>query len=169
MLEKFKVAAGIILGILLAGCASTPESKPDAKKPFPIDTLVLISAPAAVNVDGTPGPDGIAVKLFGTSESKSRTLPLENGTLEVLMFDGVINEQTPATAKPLHVWTHKAADLKSLATKTGIGVSYPITLLWGKDRPTQDMITIAARFITADGRAIYSAPSTIPVGNPRPQ
>jgi hypothetical protein len=96
-------------------------------------------------------------------------LTLASGTLEVLMFDGVINEQTPSTAKPLHVWTQTAAELKSVAAKTHVGVSYPLTLLWGKNRPSEDVITIASRFIAPDGRAIYSAPSTIPVGNPRPQ
>jgi len=166
----FLRAAALTLTLLLAGCATSRDPKqPTAKEPFPIDALVLLSAPAAVDVDGNPGPDGIAVRIFGTSQAKTRALAFETGALEVLMFDGIINEQTPASAKPLHAWTNTIAELKPLAVKTALGVSYPLTLLWGKDRPTQDVITIAARYIAPNGRAIYSAPSTIPVGNPRPR
>src|SRR5512143_2791389 len=103
-------AAGVGLVLWLAGCTTPGDGTQPAQMPFPIDTLVLISAPAAVNVDANPGPDGIAVRIFGWSETRARALPLESGTLEVLMFDGVINEQTPATAKPLHIWSETAAE-----------------------------------------------------------
>ncbi len=147
---------------LLVGCAGRPGGTSAASSP--VDTLVLLSAPTAVDVAPAPGPDGIEIKIYALTKSKSKPIAITSGKLEVLLFDGVINEQTPADVKPLRVWTRPAADLKGFANKTAIGVSYPLTLLWGESRPKQDMITIVARYIAPDGRTIYSGPSTIPVG-----
>ncbi len=152
---------GSLLAGLLVACNT---GRPGRASASPVDTLVLLSAPVAVDVEPTPGPDGIAVHLYALSQTKTKALEISAGQLEVLLFDGVINEQTPADVKPLRVWNRSAAELKSFANKTAIGFSYPLTLLWGESRPQKNMVTIVARYIGPDGRMIYSGPSTIAVG-----
>ncbi len=168
----FRLWVGVVLALLgmawLVGC--TIAGKHGTSEPSgPIDTLVMLTAPAAVDIAPPLGPDGIAMRIYATSSSNSRALPIKDGRLEVLMFDGVINDQTPASVTPLHVWTRTPAELRPFANKSPLGTSYLLTLEWGQDRPHQPNITIVARYITAAGQVIYSAPSTIPVGdNPGP-
>ena len=84
------LSSGCVLLVLGAGCVS------DKKPPPPIPPVVagtleqihMLTSPFAVNMDGMPGPDGIAAKVYAGSESQPRFFPIESGTLEILMFDG---------------------------------------------------------------------------------
>ena len=154
--------------IFLFGC-STAEKKGNttAQASSPIDGLVLLSAAAAVDTHPPMGADAIAVIIYPRSHSKPKALAITSGTLEVLMFDGVINEQTSTNVKPLKVWSLLPGELKIYANKTAIGMSYPLTLLWGNEVPKQDNITIIARYLDPSGRTVYSSPSTISVGDRR--
>ncbi len=126
------LSACVLAGLMVAACSTNRNRQVDVG---PIDELVLLSAPAAVDVEPAPGPDGVAVRLYATSQAKSKSLAISNGKVEILMFDGTIKEETPSTVQPLKVWSNSASELRPFATRTTIGVSYPLTLLWGNARP----------------------------------
>jgi hypothetical protein len=154
-----------LLLALLAGCASRPPGAagPSAIAASPIDEVHLLSVPAALNLDQLPGADGFAVKIFAGNRKQPKPVSVTSGTLEILMFDGVLKDRNPSTAKPLRIWSFSASQLKDHLEKTSIGASYRFTLLWGEAKPAQENITILARYVSTAGATIYSAPSTISV------
>ncbi len=159
------VAFSLALLAFIDGCTTDAKKRNAAGQGSgPVDGLVLLSAAAAVDTHPPAGPDAVEMVIYPTGHDKPKTLPISSGKLEVLMFDGVINDQTSASVQPLKVWTLQPAELKASANKTAIGTSYPLTLLWGNNIPKQDNITIIARYVDPSGRTVYSAPSTIPVG-----
>jgi hypothetical protein len=149
--------------MVFTGCASG-RSAGGASPGGPsgaIQELSLFSAPVAVNFDGLPGPDGLSLRVYAGNAQLPKSLPIKTGTLEVLMFDGLIKAEEAATAKPLHVWSYPATDLIGYGQKTSIGMSYVLTPLWGKDKPTKNRVTVLVRYLPPQGITLYSAPTVI--------
>ncbi len=159
-----RVILALLLAAALAACTTSGGKKAQKTGQGPVDQLVLVTAPAAVDSEPPVGPDAIAVKVYAMSGTKPKAISISRGALEVYLFDGVLSSETPENVKPLKVWSRSANELQQFGTKTAIGVSYAMTLLWGKDKPKQENVTIIARYIDPSGRSIYSSPSTIPVG-----
>lgn len=155
------------LGLAVAGCTS-PGAKtgtePSAR--LIISQLHLLTMPMALNLDGTPGADGFAVKVFAVAPEEPKPVALTTGTLEIFMYDGVFADRVGDTVKPLRVWTYSAADLRSYAFKKPVGIGYSFVLQWGDIRPTEKKITVLARFSQSGAKPVSSAPSAIVVVSP---
>jgi hypothetical protein len=154
------------VALLLLACVS---DKPP-RKPFPsvttgpVDQIQILAAPFAVDLDGLPGPDGIAVKFYALSAQQPGAVPVQSGTLEVFMYDGLVGEQPAFTNAPLHTWKLSAEQLKPFEVRSAVGAAYQLSLPWGKDRPTKSRVTVLARYTVADRPIRSSSTSVISVG-----
>jgi hypothetical protein len=128
-----------------------------------VGQIHLLTGPTALNLDGVPGPDGFAVRVYASSTQNAATVIIADGKLEILMFDGGLPPQETAGTKPLHIWNYSATDLKRVLQRGAVGAVYLLTLPWGDAKPTQERITVVARYHPATGPAIESGPSTISV------
>lgn len=156
-------ATGAILALCLglAGCASTDG----ARQGPPVEKIILLSAPAAVDLDQLPGADGIAIRIYASNRQTAKTIPVTAGTLEILMHDGVAIAGDLKSLKPLKTWSLTAAELRPYARSTTFGVCYSLLLSWGDARPTKPSITVLALYRSPQGPGFYSGPSTITVGH----
>jgi hypothetical protein len=71
--------------IILAGCKSSGPS-PSGKDR--IVQLNVITVPVALDLDGTPGVDGVAVKLYANNAHEPKAARIREGRVEFVLFDG---------------------------------------------------------------------------------
>jgi hypothetical protein len=139
--------------------ASSANKRP--KRPSGILELHLLTMPVALNLDGAPGPDGVAVKLFANVGNATKPAPIRSGEIEILLFDGLLTDKNVPTLKPAHTWTFTAKELKGFETQAMVGTGYQLTLRWGSFKPKNDRVTVIARHPIGDGRYLYSTPGVI--------
>ena len=149
---------GLLLGLLcLAGCAA-PSGLGGGGAIQELHLLVL-PVPLRSNQPGTP--DGFAVRVFASSRTHAKGVPIRAGTLDLLMYEGALGDADPRTTKPARTWSFPAAGLPTNATVSSLGVGYQFALGWQGLPPTQNRLSIVARLTPTAGAALYSAPSII--------
>lgn len=153
----------LLVSLLVVGCQS---SKPKSGRRLPSPTtelseLHLLSALAAVSPEGGGGSTGFAVRIYASSQKSAKTVPIGGGTVEILMFDGIVPSQSGTIPKPLRVWNYTARELAAYGKVGPVGASYSVTLPWGEAKPTQDRITVVACYTSPQGKKLYSAPATV--------
>jgi hypothetical protein len=144
----------LLLSCLVAGCATVPSGPG-------VEEVHLFGVPSALNLDSLPGPDGVGVRIYASTATVAKGLPIRSGVLEVLMFDSPAQAAEPASNKPRHVWSFTPGQLKQVAGETSMGLGYRMALPWGTDKPAGHSVTVIARYLPRNGKPIYSAPSTI--------
>ncbi|MBM3837734.1 MAG: hypothetical protein FJ398_07175 [Verrucomicrobia bacterium] len=122
--------------------------------------------PVPLNLDAAPGVDGFAIQVYAVNRRHLKAQPIQDGTLDVLMYDGLVKDLRRDNQSFRHVWSFAADELKRFAFDTAIGVSYRLTLNWGTDKPRDDKITLIVRYRPSQGASIYSAPSSIAIPGP---
>jgi hypothetical protein len=159
-----RTQASVIAALLLAGgCISekpSHKSLPQSDSSGHIEEINLLAVPVALNLDNRPGPDGFVIKIFAGSRKRPKPFPLEDGQIEILMFDGIPG-MGDAVAQPRRIWTYSAQELKPYEVETSIGAGYQLAIPWGDAKPTHDKITVVARYTPRGGRPLTSAPSII--------
>jgi hypothetical protein len=156
-----KIALALIL-IGLTGCAfRSPAPRASRSSAPAIDHVHLICRPAAANFDSEPGPDGIGVTLYASSPAEPKTVRIAEGTLQVLLFDGVVADDAISGLEPFRVWTFTAEDLQQLRFMGSLGVCYPLSLRWGDAKPAQARMTVIARYTPPFGAVLQSAAGVI--------
>ena len=166
------LAALVLLSLFLgaAGCVTSgPRAKPAPKEPSSkarVDELDLVTMPVAVNLESKLGLSGIQVKIYASDSQRPKPHAITDGTLEILMFEGLVGDSFDQTNRCRHLWSFPARDLLTSAVTTTVGTGYLFPLAWGKDRPRADKITVVARYLPPQGPVIYSAPSYISIPPP---
>ncbi len=166
------LAALALLSLLLgsSGCGtSRPPAKraPDNASSRPrVDELNLVTMPVAVNLESKLGINGINVRVYAGDYQRPKTQPIKDGTLEILMFEGLVGDSFDQTNRCRHLWSFPAWELATYAVTTTVGTGYLFPLAWGKDQPRTDKITVVARYQPPQGPMIYSAPSYISIAPP---
>jgi|GEM_PF-332518 len=166
------LAALVLLSLFLAaaGCVTSgPQARPAPKEPSSkarVDELDLVTMPVAVNLESKLGLNGIQVKIYACDFQRPKPHAITEGTLEILMFEGLVGESFDQTNRCRHLWSFPARDLLTSAVATSVGTGYLFPLAWGNDRPRADKITVVARYLPPQGPAIYSAPSYISIAPP---
>jgi hypothetical protein len=155
-----------LVALGLAGCSTTGAGSGStrsgrAQRPSGIQELHLLTMPVALNLDGSPGPDGVAVKLFANVGNATKPAPIRSGEIEILLFDGLLSGGSAALPQPSHAWRFTAAELKGFETQAMVGTGYQLTLRWGAFRPKNDRVTLIARHPVGEGRYLYSTPGVI--------
>jgi hypothetical protein len=147
----------------LAGCVSAPEGSSGSNvPPGTIVELHIMTAPVGINMDAQAGADGFSVRVFANDATHPKPVRMSNGQLEILMFNGTFFGRTNVPP-PLKVWTFSAAELRGHEFTARIGTGYNFTLAWGAARPSERMISVAARYTGPDGAVITSRPSSVAV------
>lgn len=159
MIRSVQIWAAMLAVACLIGCAGRKEA---AVPNLPLTELHLLSMPVALNFDKMPGADGFVVKVYGVSPRQPKTVPIRQGALEVLMFDGALTGSL-ADVTPLHVWRFKPDELKGFEINTSIGIGYNLTLRWEKDLPKQNRVTVVARYESEAGAILTSARTSLAV------
>ena len=147
--------------LLAVGCTNTGESTRPADAPAgrdAISELHLFGKPLALNLDGLPGPDGIGVRVYASTSTKAQGIPIREGQMDILMYDG-----GGGSGEPRKIWSFERAYLKNYATKGSLGVGYELTLPWGTNRPLDSRVTVIARLRLPRSRTITSDTSSISV------
>ena len=128
-----------------------------------ISVIHLFGMPVALNLDPTPGPDGIGIRIYASAPGVDQGIEIRQGSLEVLMLDGVVTEAQAKAAKPRKVWSFTSTALRSFAGKTSLGSGYQLALRWGKEAPPTSVVTIIARYRSPRGQEVWSTASTVSV------
>jgi hypothetical protein len=150
----------IALTLLLAGCASAPTLPRAAGS---VAQVNLITGPVGLNVDQRPGADAFSAKVYLNDARNPKTIPVREGTLEILMFDGTFFGRTNLPA-PLRIWSFDAETLsRQHQVKSSIGIGYDFLLPWGTNRPQQRLITVVARYTSPERTILVSDPSSVTV------
>jgi hypothetical protein len=165
-----RAPAALLLLLLLLGSwgCGTPArpAKPAPEKassPPSVDELDLVTMPVTLNLESKLGVNGVPVKVYAIDYRRPKAQPIHDGTIEVLMFEGLVGDGFDQTNRCRHVWSFPARDLPIYAATTTVGTGYRFPLAWGKDQPRADRITLVARFQTPQGQVVYSAPSYIAI------
>ena len=156
----FSGACCLALGAFLIGCSSPPKPATAPQNPVSIEKLNLLAAPIALNLDGLPGGDAVAVKIYATNARGAKPVPITSGTIDLLAFEGVLVNATNSP-QPFKIWTYSASELRRLQFQSSIGTGYAITASFTGLKPKADKLSIVARYRPDPARAIYSSPSTI--------
>src|SRR5688572_893085 len=81
--------SALLLVLLLFGCRSASPSSVPAGTPA-VTELNMLAVPVALNLDGLPGPDTVAVKIYAGNLRESKPVPITSGKVELFMFDGLL-------------------------------------------------------------------------------
>lgn len=119
-----------------------------------IDSLNVLTFPVAVNLDTDPGSDGFAIKLYAGNNRLAKALPINSGSLEVLLFDGMLRS---IEQKPIKTWHFTPDQLKQYQIGTTIGVGYQFALPWNDERPTQSRFSVVTRLVREGEPVIASS------------
>lgn len=156
MVGRWVAFVAIVAGLLWTGGCVTSGGRGERRSGGSIESLHLFGLPIALEIDGRPGPDGIGIRLFASAGTQARGVPIQRGTLEVLLFEGTVQEADLRTTTPRKVWTLTPVNLRPYESKTSLGVGYQLALRWENQRPRQNAATVVARYRTPGGKEIYS-------------
>ncbi len=149
-----RLICGAMCAAALLGCGTVPGGGDGVKQ------VHLFGLPVTLNLDGKPGMDGFAVRIFATKAGAAKGAVISGGAIEILMFDGVASHEVIARSDPTQRWKFDAKELAPFREKSALGDGYVLTLRWNQ-MPAKGHITVVARHVPAKGEPIYSAPSTI--------
>ena len=151
-----RLICSLLLALAFAGCATmTAGGRGDA-----VEEVHLFGLPATLNLDNKPGADGFGVRVFIAKSGSVKGAALQSGSLEILMFDGVLGAAEAAKQTPQQVWKFTAHELEPYRDQSSLGVGYQLTLRWN-EAPKLQHITAVARYVPPKGAPVYSAPSAI--------
>jgi hypothetical protein len=153
--------AGLAVGCGTGKSGASGAGGRSSQRSSGILELHLLTMPVALNLDGAPGPDGVAIKLFANVSNGAKPAPIRSGEVEILLFDGLLTGNTTPLPQPAHTWTFTAKELKSYETHALVGTGYQLTLRWSSFKPKNDRVTVIARHPIGGGRYLYSTPGVI--------
>ena len=149
--------AAVLSGCLTSVRTSAPPER-GARSSSAINGLSLLTMPMAISIHSPSGVDGVAVKVFASSPGQTKAQVIREGTLDILMLDGVVKELPAENAPSRHVWSFTATQLAPYKISTAVGPAYTLALSWDNDVPSGDKITLFARYRPPQGAAVFSAP-----------
>ncbi len=147
----------LVAGVcLLAGCQ---DGSGFGVASTGINDIYMDSAPAAINMDSIPGPDGFVLQVY-LFERPAKPMPVPaKGTLEFILYEGRVAITEINTTQPYLVWTFNEQYLPRYVRRGRLGMGYSVNLQWGQNIPRAHIVTIVTRYIPADDSPeVYSAP-----------
>lgn len=170
MTSKSRKRLGLLLFLAaLAGCVESNPNKP----PEPvqeIDHIDLFTGSVAVNLDATPGLDGVVANVY-TFRVNQPTEQLVSGEMDLLMYahEGPIASDTLEnllSEPPFRQWTYGPRDLKRHRLRTEVGLwGYRFALNWGPKPPPTKRVLVLVRYRSPSGKVLYSKPNHVALRN----
>ncbi len=142
--------------VVLTGCAGLSTGGR-------LTELHLFGVPVALNLGSKSGPDGIGLRLYASTADVAKGIPIRDGVLEILMFDGTVGEAYARSEKPLKTWSFTSGQLGAFAGTSSLGVGYQFPLRWGADVPRQAVVTVIARHVAPNKSVTWSTATTISI------
>jgi len=157
----------LFLGLVLlaGGCSTTSGDGGGAAAD--ISELNLLTLPVALNLDGAPGADGVAIKLYAVAPGAPKPGPIRSGEVEILLFDGLLAPNSTTLPPPARTWRFTAKQLKEWEVRAMVGTGYQLTLRWDRFVPKGERVTVVARYALGKGRYLYSSPGVISCTAPK--
>lgn len=159
-MRSFTSGIALVLAIAFAGCATFSGGGGGD-----VTELHLFGLPVTLNMDAKPGADGFAVRVYATKNGAAKGALVTAGSIEILMFDGVVGTGDLANQTPQQTWKFSGRELGKYEEQTSLGHGYKFALRWN-ETPKRKHITVLARFVPSKGEPIYSSPSTITASMP---
>jgi len=154
----------IVLAPLLCLVGCTTKRAPAGPSHGKIEQIHLFLTSVALSMNGKVGSEGFGARIYASLHESTAIVPVTEGTVEFLLFDGVVIGDGVKTNTPLKKWSFSQSDLRRYAQPTAVGMSYQLALLWGETRPVRPRVTVVVRYFPSPGSTpIYSAPGSIPV------
>ena len=145
----------VVAAMFFAGCGTFSGGRGEG-----VNAVHVFGLPVTINMDTRPGPDGFAVRVFVTKGGGAKGTTINSGSVEVLMFDGVVSIDEISTKQPKQLWKFNPKQLGAMREQTSLGNAYRFTLRWDEP-PKHGHITVLARFVPERGQPVYSSPSSI--------
>lgn len=142
--------------LLLTGCAGIRSGGR-------LTELHLFGVPVALNLGSKSGPDGIGIRLYASTTDVAKGIPIRDGVLEILMFDGSVGEAYARSKDPLKTWSFTSSQLGAFVGTTSLGVGYQFPLRWGTEAPRQPVVTVIARHVAPNKAVTWSTATTISI------
>ncbi len=151
------------------GCTTEPrmEKPRHVERPAPdtgdVGEIHLFGVPIALDVEGKPGQNVLAVKIYASLAGGSQGISIRNGRLEILMFDRPAEGLNPRLDNPSQVWTYEAAGLQEFKMQSLMGIGYQLALKLEDKRPQNKAVAVVARYTSPGGLKLYSGATTISI------
>jgi hypothetical protein len=152
------LAAGLLAALAAGGCGPSAVQPP--RPTTQVQWVRLHVSPSPVNLDETPGPDGLLAQVFFYQARQPEPVTVR-GTLEVLLYDGRYSPASQPATAPLHTWTFTGEQLDRRIIRWMGLWGYAFTLPWGADKPTSGAVTVLARYRAGQGEWIQAVPVPI--------
>src|SRR5687768_10346538 len=115
-MRSLSVLAAVLLA---AGCGTLSGGRNEG-----VDAVHVFGLPVTINMDTRPGPDGFAVRVFVTKNGGAKGATINNGSIEILMFDGAMKIDDLTTQEPKQSWKFNAKQLAAMREQTSLGMAY---------------------------------------------
>ena len=146
-----------------ASSGSPSMSSPVATGPMP-HVVSVQSTPAAVNWDGKPGADGLAIRLFFWRRDQAKAISLSGGFVEFVMYDGSVGSENIETTPTLKRWIYTADQLSALRAQSAFGFGYALQLPFENNKPTKGSVTLVVRYLSGSQTVAVSKPVVVSAG-----
>lgn len=144
-----------------AGCSGLGHATDTGDE---IAALHLFSSPAALNLDDDPEADGFPIKVYAVSRGAVKGRTIEEGQLEIRLYDGLVSGTELETKTPLFVHSFGPTELAQRAVSTPIGTAYDVLVRWDENPPRTPEVTVTVRWIAPDGRVVGARPVALRLG-----
>ncbi len=125
-----------------------------------MDEISVFAEPhTAVNLDDDPEPDGIQMQV-AFFQRPDRSVAV-SGDVEVLLFNGLVQDRDVRRAKPMIVWSGK--DLNGRVFRRYGILMHQLQLSWGDNVPDggeHNSVTAVVRYTPPGGEPIWSRTAT---------
>lgn len=170
MRRKFSVVLSVTLLICLgSGCVQkNPDAAPERVQE--IDHIALFTDSVAMNLDSSPGLDGVGARVFTFSRNSARE-QLVSGEMDLLMYahEGPVDSGTIARlveTTPFRQWTYGPRELERHRFRSPRGLwGYRFVLDWGATPPPTKRVLVLVRYRSPSGKVLYSAPNHVALKN----
>ncbi len=154
-----------LAALTTAGCAgASGRFRSSGSAPPVFDRIDRLSLMAAVLSDatGSPGADGVSVRLTMYKTDKGRLLTgSADGNVEFLVYEGSVGQSHLAAAVPFHTWTVAPEQMRQFRARSYGLWCYELSLRWPPPGPSGVVVTIIARYRAPNGTYVYSEPVAV--------
>lgn len=158
-LRRGLAALAVLSAAGLMGCDGQPNTPPQ-----PVDfadAIALRAMPSAINLDDSPGADGLMVRVELYRDRGKVELLTVKGALEFSLYEGVVGSATPGKVKPFRTWRYAGKELERFLAPDYGCWGYTVPLNWGRPGPSTSSVTVTARYVPPRGRPMAADPVSI--------
>ena len=159
-LRRALAALAVLSAAGLLGCDAQVNTPP---QPLDFaDAIALRTLPLPVNLDDTPGGDGLAVRveLYRVRGTKVELVTVK-GALEFSLYEGAVGSPARGEVKAFRTWRYAGKELERFLAPGIGGWGYNVPLNWGTPGPATSSVSVTARYVPPRGQPMAAEAVTI--------